>query len=487
MDETDLSRALALHQQGDLDAALDIYRRLIDAVPDQPDAWHLSGAIAHQRGDHVLAQRLIEQAIALNQNIPDYHNNFGLALGAQGLTAEAAAAFERTLCLDPAHLKALINFGGLERRRGNLSAAVSLGRRAVEAAPGDHEAHSNLGNALKDFGDIKGALEAYRRAIEIAPDFALGHWNLALALLLAGELQEGFAEFAWRWRWDGFPGVRREFDAPLWRKGDDVAGKTVLLYVEQGLGDTLQFLRYVPMVIARGAAVILEVPAAIAPLAAGFGAEIRETGSNLLPFDLHAPLLDLPAILGTTAASIPAPNHYLSVPTSVEIRWRERLAPAVGLKVGLNWSGNPESPVEKFRCLPLDQFQDLAAVDDVIWYSLQKGPDGTDTALPPAEFQLIDTGIEPLVETAGLIGQMDLVITSDTAVAHLSAALGRPTWVLLHAAPDWRWGLSGDNCAWYPTVRLFRQPSLGDWSAVAAAVTSALVDWAVTKISAKDK
>lgn len=462
-----LAEAVTRHQQGDLDGALEIYRRLIDSESTQPDPWHLSGAIAYQRGKNALAQRLIEQAIELNGEVADYHNNLGLTLGAQSNDAGAVAAFERALSLDKGHTKALLNLGGLERRQGNLAAALALGRRAVESAPDNRDTHNNLGNALKDAGFVDEAITVYRQGIEIDPDFALAHWNLAISLLLAGEFREGFEELRWRWRWDGFPGVRRNFAVPQWSGEENLAGRTILLYGEQGLGDTIQFLRYARCLAECDADVIVELPASMVPLAAGVGIEIVKEGFDLPPFDFHASLLDVPAALGTSSATdIPAPKDYLTVPPDVARRWRDRLASARGLNVGLNWYGNSESPVEKFRCLPMTEFAGLAVMANVNWYSLQKGEE----ALTPPEFPMIDTGVEPLVETAGLISQLDLVITSDTAVAHLAAALGRPTWVLLHAAPDWRWGMAGDACHWYPSVRLFRQPKFGDWKAVAESV-----------------
>lgn len=475
MDDT-LAKAIDLHRRGELVQAMALYRDLIDRAPDNADAWHLFGVAAHQQGARELALDLIEGAIRLNGDAADYHSNLGMVLKALGREDDAGAALERAIELDARHAKALANLAGIRRGQGRFEDAVALAERAVAAGPEDAETHNNLGNALKDLGRAEDAVTAYARAVDLAPDYALGHWNLSLALLLSGRLEEGFAEMAWRWRWSGFPAPRRDFAQPLWQ-GEALDGRCVLLHAEQGLGDAIQFLRYAPLVRARGGGVVIEVPQALVPLAdpAGLADRVLAPGGDPGPFDCHAPFLDLPRIFATSLHTIPAEIPYLAPDPARRAHWQERLGAAPGLKVGLNWCGNPKIAVERFRRLPVDALAPLFAVPGVRFYSLQKGPGGP--AQPAlAESPIIETGEAPLTETAALMANLDLVITSDTAIAHLAGALGVPTWLALHNAPDWRWLLGRADSPWYPSLRLFRQASAGDWAGVIERLARELAD-----------
>lgn len=472
---TKLADALRLHKNGDLDDAIRIYRKLIEDDPENADAWHLLGTAAYQRGDLPLARELIENAIRLRGDVGDFHNNLGLVLRAGGSEAGAERAFAAALECDPHHANALLNMTGLLRRRGDALAAVIYGERAVAAAPADPEAQTNYGNALKDTGQLEEAIEIFRGVIAQQPEDARSHWNLALALLLSGDLAEGFAEYAWRWHWDGFPSEQRSFEQPMWR-GEDLAGRTILLHAEQGLGDAVQFVRYAPLVADRGGRVIVEASEKLAPLFthAQLADQVVAKGDPLPDFDLQAAFLDLPRILKTTFVTIPAPDTYLSIPTDRHAAWREKLSVQPGLKVGINSAGNDENPAERARRLDLEAFSALGKIPDIVFYNLQKGPDAADLPTPPTALRMIETGEDTLTETAAMIANLDLVITSDTVTAHLAAALGIPTWVLLPYVPDWRWLMARDDSPWYPTAHLFRQPNAGDWPAVALAVETAL-------------
>ena len=475
--EAALAEAISRHQAGDLSSAGTLYKELLDTHPDHPDLWHLLGVIAHQQNDPELAKTLIGNAIALKDDAADYHNNLGMVNRRLGADDDAETAFRHAVRLNPSHARALANLAALLRGQGEFSAALEYARRAARAAPDDSDVLTNLGNAEKDGGLVEDAVETYRRAVALDPAFALGHWNLSLALLALGAYPEGFAEMGWRWKWKGFPAPRRNFDQPLWT-GTPAKTSTLFLHAEQGLGDAIHFVRYGALARPLVNKVILEVPAALADLArrADLADEVIAQGDPLPDFDIHAPFLDLPGIFETTLKTVPGSVPYLTADPQAVQSWRDRLTTESGdrLKIGLNWRGNADSPVERFRRVPPNMFAPLAAIESCAWYSLQKGEDGAPASELPAALAVIDSGPSPLSESAALIQALDLVITTDTALAHLAGALGKPVWLLLHHAPDWRWGLAGPDCPWYPTARLFRQTTPGDWATVIDALAQAL-------------
>ena len=459
-----LQQAIGLHTGGDIDHAVIHYRELLETYPDHPDLWHLLGIAAHQKDDNKLAVDLISSAISLKDDVPDYHNNLGMAFRGLGNERDAEQCFRTALECRPTHTKALSNLASVLRLGGEFAAALKYARRAVATNPNDAEAVNNLGNVEKDAGLLDDAVASYRRSLDLSPNFALAHWNLSLALLSTGHYEEGFEEMAWRWQWSGFPGRRTTFEQPEW-DGGNLNGRTVLLYGEQGLGDTLHMLRFSRAVRQNAGRVVLQLPDPILPLA-----EELELADNIvspagaLPdFDVHASLMDVPRLCGLQGPDLFMPPPYLMVKPNRKTEWQKRVEVQNGRKVGLNWSGNPANPVEKFRQLPSEQIDRLAELGNVTWFNLQKG----DTPAPAlaTSFPIIDTGPAPLEDTAALIDTLDLVITSDTAVGHLAGALGKNVWVLLHHAPDWRWGQDSQT-PWYPSARLFRQPSPGDWASV---------------------
>ncbi len=477
-----LTAAVQHHQSGDLATAIRLYRTLIDREPENADAWHLLGVTAHQQGDHKLALNLIGTAIELNGAVADYHSNFGMVLLALKLAGRADAAFRKAIDIDPSSGKALSNLAGLLRRQGDVAAAVDYAKRALRSDDGDAETHNNLGNALMDCGRdqewLEDAVASYRRAIQLQPDYALAHWNLSLALLTAGDLTEGFKEMSWRWRWSGFPAHRRHLEKPPLSADSNIKDKQVLLYAEQGLGDAIHFVRYARHIRGLGARVIVECPLPLVPLirAAGVADEVFGEGDEVPEFDLQAPFLDLPAVCRTDLNNLPDSSPYLAVDPNLVSTWRSRISEYDGFKIGLNWCGNPESPVEKFRQLPVSALAALTAVKGVAWFSLQKELGRSDVPPAPEALDIIDTGKSPLQETAALITALDLVITTDTAIAHLAGALGKPAWVLLHQAPDWRWLAERTDSPWYPTLRLFRQKQPGNWMPVVDDLVNALKD-----------
>ncbi|MDA0239730.1 MAG: tetratricopeptide repeat-containing glycosyltransferase family protein [Proteobacteria bacterium] len=480
-----LAEALSLHKNGQLDDAIPIYRQLIDRDPSDADAWYLLSTAAYQKGELSLARELMETALNLRSDAADYHNNMGLIARAEGDAAAAEKAFSDALALYPNHANALLNMTSLLRQSGNATVAVEFGERAAAAAPQDIEAQTNYGNALKDAGRLSDAIGVFRHILELSPDHARTHWNLALALLLSGDLVEGFAEYARRWRWDGFPSERRSFEQPLWT-GDDLTGRTILLHAEQGLGDAVQFVRFAPLVAGQAktkARVIVEVSEKLVPLFvdAGVADQVIAKGDPLPAFDVHAAFLDVPRIMGTTLDTVPAVESYLSVPPARREAWHQKLSAGEGLKVGINGAGNADNPAERARRLDLAAFSALGDVPDVTFYNLQKGPDAAELPPSPPTLCMVETGEDTLTETAAMMVNLDLVITSDTVIAHLAGSLGVPTWILLPHVPDWRWLMARDDSPWYPCARLFRQQTPGDWQSVAAAVTNALTEFAANK------
>jgi Flp pilus assembly protein TadD len=466
--------AMHRHRAGDVDGAIATYRELVELEPENGDLWHLLGVAVHQKGNAGLAAELIETAISLNDEAADYYANLAMVRRSLNDDAAAEAALLRAIEIDAGHARSHSNLAGVLRSRGNFEGALAAAETAVALNKEDPEAHNNLGNALKDCGRPADAVASYRRAIALNADFALAHWNLSLALASLGELQDAFSEMAWRWQWSGFPAPLRDFAVPAWR-GEPIEGATILVHAEQGLGDAIHFVRYAALVRERGARVVAECPPTLAPLveAAGLADQVIKAGDPLPKFNVHAPFVDLPRIFGTTLDTIPADVPYLTVDETLGAEWRQRLAPLAGLKVGLNWLGSPASPVERFRQLPLDGLGPLADVAGVSWIPLQKGPGGDDMPRP-ADFDFLETGEGPLLETAALIDALDLVITSDTAVAHLAGALGKPSWLLLHHAPDWRWMTERADSPWYPSLRLYRQTTPGDWAPVIATAAADL-------------
>lgn len=466
--------ALRDHQNGNLDAAIAGYRAIIDRAPEIADPWHLLGVALHQKGDTALARRLIETAIGLSDGVADYHSNLGMVLLALRDEAAAEQSLRHAIRLMPSHAKALANLAGVLRGRGAFDEALDLARRAVAAAPDDPETHNNLGNALKDTMHPAEAVESYDRSLALKPDFALAHWNRALALLTLGDYRVGFEELAWRWRWSGFPTPPRDYAAPLWT-GQEIAGKTLFLYPEQGLGDAIQFVRYASLARARGGHVFVEAPGGLAPLfvRSNLADRVVVPGETMPPFDFHVPFLDLPHLFATALDTVPGTTPYLIADPTLVPAMRARTKGRGALRVGLNWNGNPLSPVERFRHLPIAAAAPLARLSGIDWISLQKGPGG-DTVPRPVGLELIETGEGPLDETAALIASLDLIVSTDTAVAHLAGALGVPTWLMLHHAPDWRWQLGRADSPWYPSMRLFRQANPGDWAPVVGAVAEAL-------------
>jgi Flp pilus assembly protein TadD len=508
MNQTAIATAIAHHQAGRLHEAEAGYRQILGQQPEQPDALHLLGVLASQVGQHQAALELIARAISLNPRAAEYHGNLGVALGELGRTGEAIAAYQRAIALQPNAAQYHNNLGSALRKEGRLDEAVTSYHQALYLRPDYADPHYNLANIYKDVGKFDEAAARYRHALALRPDWLvaynnlgnalcaagrfdeattvsrqalaklpqspLAHWNFGLMLLRHGDLENGLPEYEWRWQARELRLKTRNFVQPRW-DGSDLAGRRILLHAEQGFGDTIQFIRYVPMVRARGGKIIVAAQPELTPLlqcVEGVEQWIP-TANGFGDFDVHCPLASLPGVMKTTAATIPAMPGYLQVNEELRLAWQEQVAAEPGLKVGIAWAGGPSHPHDRERSMRLAQLRPLAEVPGVTVISLQKGAASKQSV---EGIKVIDwtEEIEDFADTAALIANLDLVISVDTAVAHLAGAMGKPVWVLLAMVPDWRWMLDRQDSPWYPTMRLWRQKRWNDWQAPVAAAAEAL-------------
>jgi tetratricopeptide (TPR) repeat protein len=449
-----LQRGLSLHQQGNLAQAEAAYTAVLDDAPEHPLAQHYLGVIRYQQKDLEQALPLLERSVAQVPSEPEFRNNLGLALAAADRDEDAVAAYRAALALKPDH--------------------------AV--------AWNNLGLALQARNDVSGAIEAFRRAIALKPDFAHAHWNLSLALLVDSQFDEGWREYEWRLALPELGRNPPRFAGLAW-DGSAPAGKTLLVYAEQGLGDALQFARYASRLAQAGACVVIHAPEALKRLLATVPgvAAVCAPDEALPAYDAHCPLLSLPRLVRTTAETIPAAVPYLTASKKRREAVRAAIAAHAGaLKVGVCWAGGKIYANDRKRSIALSALAPLFELRDVAWFSLQKGEPEPESTAAGAEAKLICLDARnDLDGTAAMIAELDLVLSVDTSIAHLAGALARPAWVMLPFAPDWRWQLGRDDSPWYPTLRLFRQPRPNDWAAVVGNVSAQLISALPTKRAAE--
>jgi hypothetical protein len=374
---------------------------------------------------------------------------------------ESKAACRKAIDLNPNYAAAHCSLGVSLRLSGEFT-----------------DAYSSQGTAFTDKGDLKKAVAACRRAILCKPDFPDAHKNLALALLGGGEFSQGWEEFEWRFKCKDFPHGGHILPPVRW-DGRPLAEEPLLIHAEQGLGDTLQFIRYLPLVAARCKNVILLCQKKVERIVRGIAgsAEVVTRWTPRPDVNLHCPLMSLPFVFGTTLENIPLDIPYLQAdPTALDF-WRQRLAgDAANMKVGLTWAGNHKHHNDRNRSMSLSTLLPLAGVENVQFYSLQKGDGAAHDKITAADLHLVDHTAElnDFADTAALVANLDLVISVDTSTAHLAGAMGKPVWVLLPFAADWRWMTNRQNSPWYPTMRLFRQQRFGDWEPVVAQLVSEL-------------
>lgn len=463
---------LGLGQHTDAVAAFD---QVLVIEPANTDALNNKALALKATGKMEAAEAALRKAIEVNPQSEQSWTNLGLVLRLSGQPDDALAAYTQALKINPVSIKAQNNLAVLHRWAGRLDAAEALCRSLLVAHPHVVEVLNNLGDILQAQGKIEEAQKAFERVLSIAPNHPEGHHNLAVLMLLNGDFENGWKHYEWRWLAAEFPSERRNFPQPLWT-GEALAGKTILLYVEQGLGDALQFIRYAPLVAARGGHVIVECPASLVRLfktVSGL-AQVVSRGEVLPAFDVQCPFLSLPGLLSPSAAHIPAEVPYLSVADADAKLWQERLTDVQGLKIGLVWAGSPHHTNDRERSIALKKLGSWADVQGCTFINLQIGASAQQ--MKEIDWPILDftAHISDYADTAALVAQLDLVITVDTSVAHVAGALNRPVWVLLPHAPDWRWQLDRSDTPWYPSMTLYRQPKRGDWQSVIARVKNDL-------------
>jgi tetratricopeptide (TPR) repeat protein len=499
-----------LAQRDRADEAAAAFRQALRLAPEHADALNNLGNVLLRQQKTDEAVDCFRKALGLRQDRPQPHCNLGCALSQQARHDEAAGHFREAIKLDPGYVDAHFHLGNAHRALGRPEDALGCFRKALELQPGHGGACLNLGVALSELGRMDEAVElfegllakspdfgpaynslgvarlhqgrpeeglaAFGQAVRCQPDEADGHLNKAICLLQLGRLEEGWQEYEWRWKLKKAPPCPHPL--PAW-DGKPLPGGTIVLWCEQGLGDTLQFVRYAALVKARVGTVLLDCPGPLRGLLAscpGVDGLVGQ-GTTVPQGAVQAPLLGLPRLLKTTLESVPATVPYLFADAALRERWRDKVGPARGLKVGLFWQGNPQYAGDRFRSVRLEQLRPLAAVPGVRLFSLQKGKGAEQLTEQGAGLEITDLGSQisgDFRDTAAALANLDLVVSVDTAVAHLAGALGVPVWLLLPFNPDWRWLRGREDSVWYPTARLFRQGRWGDWDGVVLHVAEAL-------------
>ena len=449
------------------DEAVLSFDRVIRLRPGHAQA-HLSrgnALRALKRWNEAVAS--LDRAIAISPENAQAHANRGDALRESNRPDDALASYERALQIQPDFADACFSRGLALMELDRLPEALASYERALLIKPAYAEAHSNRGVAWMALNRPTEALSSYDQALRTNPALAEARWNKSLTLLLTGDFERGWPLYEARWKSKYFSAPRRDFSQPQWSGIQDVRGKTVLLHAEQGLGDTLQFCRYAAQVAARGARVILEVQPPLLPVLNCLAGpdQIVAAGTPLPDFDFHCPLMSLPLVFGTTLESIPDPTPYVLASREAVSAWGQRLGPARSLRVGITWSGNAAYPGDRLRSMSLAEFETALPSGPLEYFVVQHPVPERDRDVLAARHDVRDFAAD-FAQTAALMAHLDLVVTTDTSIAHLAGALGKITWVLLPHVPDWRWLLDRDDCPWYRTVKLYRQQADRSWRPV---------------------
>jgi tetratricopeptide (TPR) repeat protein len=464
-------------QLGRHEEALASYDRVLALMPDNAAAIYNRGVILQKLARYEAALASYDQALVFAPDDVEVLTNRGITLYELKRYEEALASYDKALTIKPDFVEALNNRGNVLRELSRPEEALASCDKALAIKPDYLEALTNRGIALEALKRHDEALASYDEALAINPNYADAHWAASLCSLALGDFERGWQEYEWRWKTADFPSPRRQFQRPLWLGQKSIRGKTILLYGEQGLGDTIQFCRYVEFVAQKGARVILEAQPPLKSLLAGLDGvqQVLAAGEPLPEFDFQCPLVSLPLAFKTTLETVPARVPYLKAAPGLVGQWRARLARTMGphdLKIGICWQGEPTAKVDMGRSISLREFHPLSRIPGVRLISLQKhhGLDQLDNLPSGMVVEILgddfDSGSRAFVDSVAVMENIDLIITSDTSVAHLGGALGRPTWVALKYVPDWRWTLDRNDSPWYPTMRVFRQSKPDDWHAV---------------------
>lgn len=462
--------ASALNALGRHAAAVDACVAALKARPDFAEAHINMGNALVGLKKPADAETSYRRAIELKPGNATAYFNLGNALADQERYEDALEQFRKSVALDAGNAEKHYNYGNTAQKLDRYVEAVESFRNAIEIDPDYVDAWCNLGSALQSLGDTGEAIACYREALKRTPESEPNadlHWNLSLALLQHGEYAEGWEAYEWRWQTPTFAAFKRDWKKPEW-DGRGLAGETVLIHAEQGFGDGIQFCRYVPLVAERGARVALECRAPLTRLMRSLAgvAECFDLGAPVPGHDFQIPLMSLPRVFGTTLETVPAEIPYLKPPADATPD--SRIAETTGLRVGFVWAGSPTRPDNAKRSAPLAMFEPLIKVPGTRFFSLQVGPFQPELERLDESLGVVDlaSGLADFGDTAAAVEALDLVISVDTAVLHLAAALGKPAWGLLSKPTGFFWMNDRETSPWYPGLRLFRQPEPGDWQAV---------------------
>lgn len=495
-----INQALAQHQAGNVQEAEKAYREILQEAPSNINTLQLLGALLCQKKQYAEGVEYLQKVLTINPNLADVHHNLAISFKQQQKYQEAIFHYQQAIKLTPKAVNIHNQLAKLLWKLGEKSTAISHYQQVALLQPEDAVSQLNFANALEQLEIIDEAIIYYQKAIALQSNLTLAynalgnlytkknlleeainyyyqalsidvnyaeiHFNLAIALLLKGDLPRGFAEYEWRWQAKGGP-PPIQTTKPLW-DGSDLTGKTILLCGEQGFGDAIQFVRYVPLVIKKGGKVIIGCTEALVRLFSAIpGIEKVSNQVEESEFQVQAPLMSLPRILGTTLETIPASVPYLYLPQTEKQLEQIITSHAASdkLKVGIVWAGSPNNRDDRNRSCSLSDFLPLLEIPNIAIYSLQKGERAHELSQLKNNQSILDLSkhLVDFADTAYVISQLDLIISVDTAVVHLAGALGKPVWVILAYSPDWRWMLDRDDSPWYPTVKLFRQSQRGDW------------------------
>jgi Tfp pilus assembly protein PilF len=503
-------QALSAFHDGDLDKAERLCSGVLEHRPDDFDALHLLGMVNFQRHRMVEALRLLAAALKANPDSSDAMSNLGLALHTVGRYeeatlwyrhalaiapdhpeilynfgnaclelgrfAEARSRYDAALAIVPAHAGALVNRGNAMLRLNELEAALASYEAALVVMPEHPQILTNRGHTLRRLGRPVEALAEFDKAIAAASEFAEAHFEAAMTHLSLGDFETGWKAYEWRWKTGAFARQRRVFPAPQWQGSESVAGKTILLYAEQGFGDTIQLIRYAPLLAQMGARVVCEVQAELQPLLSQLdGVSVIAAGEPLPAFDLHCPLFSLPFAFKTRLDTIPADTPYLAASAERRAYWRNRL-PQGRPRAGFVWSGSASHRSDAARSIPLARLAALFEDPPLSCVSIQTELRSADSDVLPNLPNLVHLGseIRDFTDTAAIISLLDVVVSVDTVAAHLAGAMGKQVMVLLPHVADFRWMRGREDTPWYPTAKLLCQPAPGDWDSVVARLRNEL-------------
>ncbi len=475
-------RAAELYRQGAMHSADVLLESIADQCGEDAHAQHLRGLVAYSLGQTDRAFAFLTRAIELNPEDDVAHVNLGTLLQKEYRHAGALGAFAAALHINPRQPAASCGLAKSFAELGLFDLAAHAYRDAIAGIADNTHLKTDLAALLNDMDDLGGASALFSEALQQAPERADTHTTRAISLFAKGDWVDAWREYEWRWKDPRYQPISSPGSGSVLWSGQDLSGKRLLVQVEQGLGDTIQFCRYITLLQERGSELVVQVQQPLIPLLTTAWDDARIISAEDIPpdCDFYIPLLSLPGLLGTTRENVPASIPYLHASLDLSAKWRERLGATSRRKVGLMWQGNPAHPCDRWRSMTLLQLAPLLDCPDVEFVSLQLGPgheqlaDLTQSIIDPTKLH----DVASFADTAAIIAGLDLVISVDSAVAHLAGALGKPVWILLAARNDWRWLRQRDDTPWYPQARLFRQTALHDWRAVVQRVQLALHEWA---------